>query len=459
MTLSRRRVLGGGLALAYLPRPALAAPSPTPRDWLERWLAAFNDPHASTYPDFVRQYVPSLLPYLDEDLGLREASGGFVLLRGEQTGPREITALVRDRNWDRVSKVILAIGDDVITDLSFTGASEASTIERLDEGAALDELLRRLYCEATDGRFSGTVLVAKGDRVLFHEAYGAQDPGGRAVTPTTRFCVGSAGKMFTAVGALQLVQAGRLNLSDSIGGLLPDFPDTPLARSVTVRHLLTHTGGTGDFFGIDYDAHASELHSPADFIRLFGSRDLLFAPGTRWGYSNFGYILLGAILEQCSGEDWNALLDRAIFRVAGMTATSAAASADDTAVPLTGAAQTGLKPLPYYVGLPAGGGYSTVEDLHRFAEALRSGSLLDPVYRDMLTTAAVPAGSAQWSLGLRLATRNGAACYGHRGSAPGVNADFAVYPKSGYAIVVLCNRGHPHASNAAEHIGARLPAT
>lgn len=142
-----------------------------------------------------------------------------------------------------------------------------------------------------------------------------------------------------------------------------------------------------------------------------------------------------------------------------MTATSAAASAGDTAVPFNGAAQTGLKPLPYYAGLPAGGGYSTVDDLHRFATALRGSALLDPAHRVLLTTPKVAAGSAQWSLGLRVAMRNGETCYGHRGSAPGVNADFAVSPRSAYVIVVLCNRGHPHASNPAEFVGARLPIT
>ena len=238
---------------------------------------------------------------------------------------------------------------------------------------------------------------------------------------------------------------------------LPEYPDTPLARSVTVQQLLTHTGGTGDFFGTEYDVHASELRAPSDFVRLFGRRDPLFPPGSRWGYSNFGFILLGAILEQVSGQSWDAYLERNVFSVAGMTATSAIASAGKTALPLTGAAQTGLKRLPYYVGLPAGGGYSTTDDLLRFATALGQTRLLDQTHRHMLTTAVTPAGGAQWSLGLRIATRNGELCYGHGGSAPGANADFAVYPRSGYTIIVLCNRGHPHALNVAEFVGARLP--
>lgn len=462
MILSRRQILGGGLALACLPRRALGAQPLAPTDWLSRWLAAFNDPRAAAYSDFIRRNIPSLTPYLDEDLGVREASGGFVLLRSEQTGSKEITAWVRDRNWDRFSKVVLSIGGDILDDLSFAGAPEPPgfVVPRLGEPETLRALRRKLRCQAAAGCFSGSVLVARGDHILLRDAYGAQDAGNaHAVTPATRFCIGSAGKMFTAVGVLQLVQAGRLSMTDTIAMRLPDYPDTLLARSVTVQQLLTHTGGTGDFFGPDYDAHASELRKPSDFVRLFGRRDPLFPPGSRWGYSNFGFILLGAILEHMSGQSWDAYLEQNVFRVAGMTATSPAASPENTAVPLNGAAQTGLKPLSPYVGLPAGGGYSTVDDLHRFAMALQRGALLDPAHRHLLTTSTVAAGSAGWSLGLRVAARNGETCYGHRGSAPGVNADFAVYPRSGYTVIVLCNRGHPHASNPAEFVGARLPVT
>lgn len=462
MILPRRHVLGGGLALACFPRRAFAAQPLAPADWMSRWLAAFNDPGAAAYSEFVRLNIPSLVPYLDEDLGVREASGGFILLRSEQTGGQEITAWVRDRNWERFSKVVLSIGDGIIDDLSFTGAPEPPglVVPRMSEVQTLHAFRQKLRTEAGVGRFSGSVLVAKGAQVLLREAYGAQDAGNvRAVTPATRFCIGSAGKMFTAVGVLQLVQAGRVSLTDTIAMRLPDYPDTPLARSVTVEQLLMHTGGTGDFFGADYDARASELRTLSDFVRLFGRRDPLFPPGSRWGYSNLGFVLLGAILEQISGQRWDAYLNQSVFRVAGMTATSAVASAEDTAVPLNGAAQTGLKPLPYYDGLPAGGGYSTVDDLHRFATALRGGALLDPAHHLLLTAPRVAAGSAQWSLGLRVAMRNGETCYGHRGSAPGVNADFAVYPRSAYTIVVLCNRGHPHASNPAEFVGARLPIT
>lgn len=458
MTLSRRHLLGAGLALTCCPYGARSATPPG--DWLRRWLTAFNDAGAATYPAFVKQHAPSLLPYLDEDLGVREASGGFVLL-GSEAEDREVTALVRDRNWDRLSSVTLSIGDDKLDDIAFAAppaAAGGAAIPRLREADALRALDGKLRIEAAADRFSGTVLVAKGDRLLLREAYGAADAvGGRKVTADTRFCIGSAGKMFTAVAVLRLVQQGRLQLSDTIAMRVPGYPNTPLARSVTVRHLLSHTGGTGDFFGPEYDTHAAELLTPANFVQRFGAREPLFPPGSRWGYSNFGYILLGAMLEGVSGERWDTHLERAVLRPSGMTATSPRASPADTAVPLNGAAQTGLKPLPHYVGLPAGGGYSTITDLHRFAAALRSGTLLDPAHLRLLTTPHVAAGSANWSLGLRLAERNGAPTWGHRGSAPGVSADFACFPASDYTVVVLCNRGHPHAVNAADFIGSRLP--
>ncbi len=332
MRISRRQMIAGSLVLT-LPGTGHAAIAPA--TWLKRWLAAFNDTHAATYRDFVNDHVPALVAYLDDDLALREATGGFVLLRSEKTGPNEITAWVRDRNWDRFSRVVLSIGEDRIDDLSFLAAPSPAgfAVPRLGARDALAGLGRKLRIEAEAGRFSGTVLVARNGSVLFRRAYGAQGPGkARRVTPATRFCLGSMGKMFTAVSVLHLVQAGRLRLTDTIATLLPVYPDTALAREVTVRHLLTHTAGTGDFFGPDYEAHVAELRTPSDFIRLFGGRAAAFPPGSRWGYSNFGFILLGAIVEQVSGLEWQAYQDRHIFRVAGMTATSPVASPADTAV-------------------------------------------------------------------------------------------------------------------------------
>ena len=101
-------------------------------------------------------------------------------------------------------------------------------------------------------------------------------------------------KMFTAVAILQLVEAGKVELTAPLGKYLPDYPNREVATKVTIHQLLTHTGGTGDIFGPDFDAHRTELRTLADYVKLYGKRGLEFKPGSRWEYSNYGFILLGA---------------------------------------------------------------------------------------------------------------------------------------------------------------------
>ena len=142
---------------------------------------------------------------------------------------------------------------------------------------------------------------------------------------------------------------------------------------------------------------------------------------------------------------------------AAMTATSLSAEhAGATATAYVGARTTGLKPLGPYVGLPAGGAYSTVDDLHAFLVALRAGRLVRPETLKAMIQPLVVAGNAHWGLGLAIRERNGLRYYGHGGAAPGINGDMAVFPE--FTTIALCNRGHPAAACLADFIGARLPA-
>jgi Beta-lactamase len=113
--------------------------------------------------------------------------------------------------------------------------------------------------------FSGSVLIAKDGRVIFRHAYGLADRQRRTSnTVDTRFRIGSMNKMFTAVAIMQLVEAGKVELSDPLGKYLADYPNKSVASKVTIRHLLSHTGGTGDIFGHDFYAHRDELRSIAE---------------------------------------------------------------------------------------------------------------------------------------------------------------------------------------------------
>ena len=111
-------------------------------------------------------------------------------------------------------------------------------------------------------------------------------------------------KMFTAVATLQLVEAGKLALDDPIGKYLPDYPNKEVASKVTVRHLLTHTGGTGDIFGPEFEQHRLKLREHRDYVKLYGARGLTHEPGARFEYSNYGFVLLGALIEKVSGESY-----------------------------------------------------------------------------------------------------------------------------------------------------------
>ena len=461
--MNRREVIGTALVACGLAGAAEAGKSEGgAAGWLDRWLAAFNAPDARTYEAFVRLNAPGLVPYLDEDLGLRDASGGFELISSKPVGDHDVEAIVRDRDWDRFSKVVLtATSDRLIDDLSFSAGSppEGYAIARGSEREVLDQLRARLITQAAGGRWSGAVLVTRDGRSLMSEAYGLADPAQSIpATIPTRYCIGSMGKMFTAVGIMQLVEEGRVRLADPVGSHLPDYPDRTIAGGVTVQHLLTHTGGTGDIFGPEYDARADVLKTPSDLVALYGARPPVFAAGSRWGYSNYGFILLGAIIEAATGDDYGDYLRRRVFEPAGMAVTSLNfADHAPTALPCVGSADSGLKALPPWRGLPAGGGYSTVEDLQAFAAALADGRLLKPDTLRQMTTPLVSAGASEWGLGVALRRRNGVRYYGHGGAAPGVNADLAIYPASGYVTVVLSNRGHPHATNVADFLGSRLP--
>jgi D-alanyl-D-alanine carboxypeptidase len=184
-------------------------------------------------------------------------------------------------------------------------APGAEDAQAASDSAFVATLRARLEASTQAGQFSGAVLVARDGRTLFEGAYGLADrERGVPNTPQTQFRVGSMYKMLTAVAALQLVQAGTLRLDAPLGTYLPDYPNADVASTVTPHHLLTHTGGTGDIFGPQFMAHRTELRTVADYLRLYGTRGLQFAPGARWEYSNYGFLLLGAVVERVGGTSY-----------------------------------------------------------------------------------------------------------------------------------------------------------
>jgi len=339
-------------------------------------------------------------------------------------------------------------------------------IPRMSEGEALAALKSEIERRAAADRFSGTLMVTRNGKAILLGAYGLADRDKKIKNDLgTQFRIGSMNKMFTAVATMQLVQNGKLKLDSTVGEYLPDYPNKDLACKVTIHHLLTHTGGTGDFFGPKFDEHRLELKTLQDYVKLYGQRGLEFEPGSKWSYSNYGFLLLGMIVQKVSGEDYYEYMRENVYKPAGMTATDSLPEDQSVAKRSVGyrkdRASDSWKPntdtLPYR-GTSAGGGYSTVEDLQRFAEALNEHQLLDAKHTEMLTAGkAETGGGDKYAYGFMDRTSGGVRSYGHGGGAPGMNGELAIYPQSGYVVAVLANLDPPAAQRIASFIGNRLP--
>src|SRR5215510_11634584 len=259
---------------------------------LAAWLAAFNSGDAGQIIAFDDKYRTQLPP-IGQTLSLREQTGGFTLLRIEKNEPLSIEAVVQEKNAGTRSQITLEVtsGDrPKIVKMNIAAS-------RLTEPEAIAALSDQVDQETAKDQFSGTVLVARNGKVLIEKAAGLANRETKApVTPETQFRLGSMNKMFTSVATLQLIESGKLRFDDVIAKHIPDYPNKDLASKVTIRHLLTHTGGTGDIFGPEFTKNRLSLREHSDYIDLFGLRGLLFQPGSQYQYSNYGFVLLGRII-------------------------------------------------------------------------------------------------------------------------------------------------------------------
>jgi D-alanyl-D-alanine carboxypeptidase len=246
-------------------------------------------------------------------------------------------------------------------------------------------------------RFSGAVLVAKNGQVLFSGAYGLADrERGIPNTVATRFRIGSMNKMFTGTAILQLAEAGKVEPTAPLGDYLTGYGNQDVAAKVTIHHLLTHTGGTGDIFTPEFQAHRLEVRTLDDYVRLYGDREPEVEPGSQWRYSNYGCILLGTVIEKATGQTYYDYMQAHIYEPAQMTATGS---------------QPEDQPIP---DLSVGYGFEDRRD-----------------------------SDGNW--------------VGHNGGAPGMNGSLLIHPRFRYITVALANMDQPAAGRITDWLGARLP--
>src|SRR4029079_3320700 len=238
------------------------------------------------------------------------ATGGFDVMKIVESTPTKVVLVIQERLGDQSARFTVevepaaphAIKQFQLQVIPRTGEF---AIPHLRERELVTSMRKRIDELVAADLFSGAVLVAKDGKTVFAQAYCLADREKKTPnTLKTRFRLGSMNKMFTAVATLQLVQDGKLDLKAPFGNYLTDYPNKDVASKVTIEQMLSHTGGTGDIFGPEFEKNRLELKTLQDYVKLYGNRGPLFEPGSRWQYSNYGFLLLGVIVEKVSGQSY-----------------------------------------------------------------------------------------------------------------------------------------------------------
>lgn len=312
---------------------------------------------------------------------------------------------------------------------------------------------------AEEGGYMGTVLVAQDGQVILDKAVGdANIEWDIANTTDTKFRIGSVTKQFTAVLVLMLAEDGKVDLDAPIKAYLPDSPAN--WDKVTVRHLLHHTSGIPNVTNFDdFQTQKYLPKTPEEMIARFASEPLEFEPGSKWNYSNSGYLLLTRVIETASGEDYEDYLRSRILNPLGMAGSGIDHS--DAILPRRAAgyapAETGVAHADYvYMGIPRGAGamYSTTGDLLKWQQGLFGGKLLKPEsLAEYVTPAAFDmGGNTRYALGVAVTQDDEGTMYSHSGGIEGFNSWLGYDPDRKITVAVLANLN----GGAANTIGARL---
>ncbi len=299
-------------------------------------------------------------------------------------------------------------------------------------------------------KFSGAVLIAKDGVPILKKAYGYANRSFNVPNQIdTKFNLGSMNKMFTAVAILQLVEQGKLSLDDNVLKYIPDYPNKEIASKVTIQQLLTHTSGMGSYWTDEYFNTSKDLFREVeDYLPLFVDQPLQHKPGIKFSYSNSGYIVLGLIIERMTGQSYFEYVKKNIYEPAGMKNTDAYEL--DYVVPNLAVgyteegAENGKLKNNLYIhvckGGPAGGGYSTVEDLLNFSNALMSNKLLSPQYTELAITGKVQINKrTKYGYGFLDRRRNGQRVISNGGGFAGISTNMEIYVDIGYIVIVLSN--------------------
>lgn len=307
----------------------------------------------------------------------------------------------------------------------------------LRKTAQLDTLMRA-YEKL--GQFNGTVLVAKGNSIIYQKAFGSKDvKAGTNNDPSTLFRIYSVTKTFTSTVVFKLIEEHRLSLDDRLSKFYPAFPK---GDSITVKHLLTHTSGIYDYVR----GNDMKDETESSFVRFLASKPLAFSPGKGWNYSNSNYWLLGFIIAKVTGLTYEDAVKQFIFKPCGMKssgfdfktlqdknkATGYDVFSDNEKKPAVDIDPPG----PY----AAGAIYSTTADLYRYFKAHMAFKLIS---KASLEKAWMPDSlNPHYGFGWQIKDFNKKRVIYHGGGGPGFRSNFSFIPEDSVCVILLINNGN-----------------
>jgi CubicO group peptidase (beta-lactamase class C family) len=305
---------------------------------------------------------------------------------------------------------------------------------------------------AAENKFSGSVLLAKGDNVLVQQAYGMASK--RFNVPNnveTKFNLASMNKMFTSVATLQLVESGKLSLSDKLSKFIDEsWLPKSISSEIEIKHLLSHTSGLDHYFNKTYrNTSKSNYRKLDDYKSLVVNSSILFKAGTQTQYSNTGMLMLGVVIEKVSDQDYYSYIRENIYKKAGMANTDSYELDQPIFNLATGYEPSKDNPTGWqnnnfifvFKGTPDGGGFSTVQDLHKFSLALTNNKLLGKELTEQAFTVQSKLRYFDYGYGFTIRGDSDNRIVGHGGAFPGIGSNLDIYLEQGYVAVVMSNYG------------------
>lgn len=314
----------------------------------------------------------------------------------------------------------------------------------LTPGGLTSEIDKALNVLTDRETFTGAVLVAQNGELLLSQGFGLADRDRNLPnTPQTKYRLGSITKQFTAMAILMLQAQEKLNVQDPVCRYIPECPAT--WQDITIHHLLTHTSGIPNFTDFpDYVATRATPSPPEHTLVRFKDRPLDFQPGEQWSYSNSGYIVLGYIIEQASGQSYEMFLQQEIFEPLQMQDTGYDHNDGNLAMGYTGTRSLWREADYIDMSIPyaAGALYSTVEDLYRWDQALYTEQLVSQELLDLMFTPHVdiPGTGVSYGYGWFVGEMKNHKFVAHGGGIEGFVTEMRRFIDDKVTIIILSNR-------------------